>query len=56
MLGLITFVALMVQVYSLGYMHGDPRFGWYYAFHALFIASINSLHGNNSPLSSKNDR
>ncbi len=43
MLGLITFVALMVQVYSLGYMHGDPRIDWYYAFHALFIASMLTL-------------
>ena len=43
MLGLITFVALMVQVYSLGYMRGDPRFGWYYAFHALFIAAMLTL-------------
>ena len=43
MLGLITFVALMVQVYSLGYMHGDSRFSWYYAFHALFIAAMLTL-------------
>ncbi len=43
MLGLVTFVALMVQVYSLGYMHGDPRIDWYYAFHALFIASMLTL-------------
>ncbi len=43
LLGLITFVALMVQVYSLGYMHGDPRTDWYYAFHALFIASMLTL-------------
>ena len=26
MLGLVTFVALLVQVYSLGYMKGDPGF------------------------------
>ena len=43
MLGLITFVALMVQVYSLGYMRGDPRLDWYYAFHALFAASMLAL-------------
>ena len=43
MLGLATFVALMVQVYSIGYMHGDPRLDWYYAFHALFIASMLTL-------------
>ncbi len=43
MLGLATFVALMVQIYSLGYMHGDPRLDWYYAFHALFIAAMLTL-------------
>ena len=40
MLGLVTFVALMVQVYSLSYMKGDPRFGWYFAVHALFAAQL----------------
>ena len=40
MLGLVTFVALMVQVYSIGYMHGDPRLNWYFAVHALFAASM----------------
>ena len=43
MLGLITFVALMVQVYSLGYMRGEPRLDWYYAYHALFAASMLTL-------------
>ena len=48
MLGLATFVALMVQIYSLGYMKDhegnfDPRIDWYYAFHALFIASMLTL-------------
>ena len=43
MLGLVTFVALMVQIYSLGYMHGDPRFGWYYTVHALFVAAMLTL-------------
>ena len=43
MLGLVTFVALMVQVYSLGYMHGDPRFGWYFAVHSLFAAAMLTL-------------
>lgn len=47
MLGLVTFVALLVQVYSLGYMthHGerDPGFGRYYAFHALFAAAMLTL-------------
>ena len=43
MLGLVTFVALLVQVYSLGYMHGDPRFGWYFAVHSLFAAAMLTL-------------
>ena len=48
MLGLATFVALMVQIYSLGYMRDaqgnwDPRIDWYFAFHALFIASMLTL-------------
>jgi NADH-quinone oxidoreductase subunit L len=40
MLGLVTFVALLVQVYSLEYMRGDPRLGWYFAVHALFAAAM----------------
>ena len=43
MLGLVTFVALMVQVYSLGYMKGEARFGWYFAAHSLFAASMLTL-------------
>lgn len=47
MLGLITFVSLVVQIYSLEYMrHGgkdDPRIGWYYASHSLFSASMLAL-------------
>ena len=43
MLGLVTFVALLVQVYSLGYMRGDRRFGWYFAAHALFAAAMLAL-------------
>jgi NADH-quinone oxidoreductase subunit L len=37
---LVTFVSLMVHVYSLSYMHGDPRFTWYYALLSLFTASM----------------
>ena len=43
MLGLVTFVALMVQVYSMAYMKGDPRFGWYFAVHSLFAAAMLTL-------------
>ncbi len=43
MLGLVTFVALLVQVYSLEYTKGEPRIGWYFAAHALFAAAMLSL-------------
>ena len=43
MLGLVTFVALMVQIYSMAYMKGDPRFGWYFAVHSLFAAAMLTL-------------
>ena len=43
MLGLVTFVALLVQVYSLGYMKGEPRQGWYFAAHALSAAAMLAL-------------
>ena len=43
MLGLVTFVALLVQVYSLEYMKGEGRIGWYYAVHALFAGAMLAL-------------
>ena len=43
MLGLVSSVALAVQIYSLGYMKGDPRFGWYFGAHSLFAASMLGL-------------
>ena len=47
MLGLVTFVALLVQVYSLGYMKHDGKFdpglGRYYAVHSLFVAAMLAL-------------
>ena len=43
MLGLVTLVALLIQVYSLGYMKGDPRLGWYFAVHSLFAAAMLTL-------------
>ena len=43
MLVLVTSVSLGVQVYSLEYMKGDPRFGWYFAAHSLFAASMLGL-------------
>ena len=43
MLAVVSFVALMVQVYSTGYMRGDPRYGWYFAAMSLFAASMLTL-------------
>lgn len=43
LLGLVTFVALGVQLYSLDYMKGDARFGWYFAWQALFVAAMLTL-------------
>ncbi len=43
MLVVVSFVSLMVQVYSLGYMRGDSRFGWFYAMLSLFAASMLAL-------------
>ena len=43
MLVVVSFVSLMVQVYSLGYMKGDSRYGWYYAVLSLFAASMLAL-------------
>jgi len=43
MLGIVTLVALLVQIYSLGYMRGDRRFGWYFAAHSLFAAAMLAL-------------
>ncbi|MFO0568761.1 MAG: NADH-quinone oxidoreductase subunit L [Polyangiaceae bacterium] len=45
MLVVVTTVATSVQVFSLGYMAGEPppAFGRYYAFHSLFVFSMNTL-------------
>src|SRR3990170_3107906 len=43
MVAVVSFVALMVQVYSVGYMRGDPRYGWYFAMMSLFAASMLTL-------------
>ena len=43
MLAVVIFVALMVQVYSTGYMKGDSRYGWYFTVMSLFAASMLTL-------------
>jgi len=43
MLIVVTVVSLMVQIYSQGYMHGDPGYHRYFAFMSLFTASMLGL-------------
>ncbi len=43
MLVVVTFVSLMVQIYSQGYMHGDPGYHRYFAFMSLFTACMLGL-------------
>ena len=43
MLVVVSGVSLMVQIYSLGYMRGDPGFSRYYAYMSLFTASMLGL-------------
>jgi NADH-quinone oxidoreductase subunit L len=43
MLVVVTVVSLMVQIYSQGYMEGDPGYPRYYAFMSLFTACMLGL-------------
>lgn len=43
MLVVVTFVSLMVHIYSLGYMKGEERFSTYYAYLGLFTFSMLGL-------------
>jgi NADH-quinone oxidoreductase subunit L len=43
MIVVVTFVSLMVHVFSLGYMKGEERFATYYAFLSLFTFSMLGL-------------
>jgi NADH-quinone oxidoreductase subunit L len=45
MLAVVCLVALAVQVYSIAYMHGETArsYGRYFAYHALFLFSMNTL-------------
>jgi NADH-quinone oxidoreductase subunit L len=43
MLIVVSLVSLMVQIYSQGYMHGDPGYHRYFAFMSLFTGSMLAL-------------
>jgi NADH-quinone oxidoreductase subunit L len=40
MLVVVTVVSFLVQVYSLGYQHGKPRFSRYYAYLSFFTSAM----------------
>jgi NADH-quinone oxidoreductase subunit L len=43
MLVVVSLVSLLIQIYSMGYMKGDPGYGRYYAYMSLFSASMLGL-------------
>jgi len=43
MLFVVTIVSLMVEIFSIGYMHGDERYPRFFAYLSLFTASMLSL-------------
>jgi NADH-quinone oxidoreductase subunit L len=43
MLMVVTIVSMLVQIYSVGYMAGDPRFSRYFSFLSLFTFSMLGL-------------
>jgi NADH-quinone oxidoreductase subunit L len=43
MLFCVTLVSTLVMIYSTSYMHGDRRYGWFYAIISLFVASMLTL-------------
>lgn len=43
MLGIVSFVAIGIQVYSLEYLHDEPRLWWYFAVQSLFAAAMMTL-------------
>jgi NADH-quinone oxidoreductase subunit L len=50
MLTLVALISCLVQIYSLGYMAGDPGFSRYYAFQSLFAWAMMSLSVSSSLL------
>ena len=43
MLAVVTSVGTLIQLYSIGYMHDDPRFSRFFAYLSLFCASMLGL-------------
>jgi len=40
---IVTGVGALIHIYAIGYMHGDPRFGRFFSYLNLFIASMLTL-------------
>ncbi|MBI3971867.1 MAG: NADH-quinone oxidoreductase subunit L [Chloroflexi bacterium] len=43
MLGVVSFLSALIQVYSIGYMRGDNRFWWFFSVMSLFSAAMLGL-------------
>ena len=43
MIGVITGIGFLIHVYANGYMHGDPRFGRFFAYMNLFVFFMSML-------------
>jgi NADH-quinone oxidoreductase subunit L len=43
MLAVVTFISLLVAIYSIGYMHGDRGYWRFYSYIALFVFSMTML-------------
>jgi len=43
MLAMVTFVSLLVAVYAIGYMHGDPGYWRFFSYIGLFVFSMTML-------------
>ncbi len=43
MLTMVTFISLLVAIYSVGYMHGDPGYWRFFSYIALFVFSMTML-------------
>ncbi|MBI1886091.1 MAG: NADH-quinone oxidoreductase subunit L [Chloroflexi bacterium] len=43
MLAVVTFVSTLIEIYSVGYMKGDPRYGWFFTAMTLFVTAMITL-------------
>lgn len=43
MLIVVSLIGTLIQIYSIGYMHGDPRFSRFFAYLSLFMCSMLGL-------------